>query len=297
MFLLVFQESETDISVGHFAISYFAEQNNHHVFHMVWFLLTLCMYVILFQPGKHYCLSSWLRQNIIQCEISNLMNFIFLNFFNFRHCMCKSSYFRFVDSMVYYGLSLNTSNLGGNDFVNFIVMGGVEIPAFIIGVFILNRVGRKWPQSLSLLLSGAALLLTMAVPEGNEFIITGFFSRVCLVCWIRWMESDGWMKRFTSISHKGGFNMCSTDTGINTALRQNELIGQHETTVQQKPQCISQPVAEPIDCCTTRLTTPPPSLINRVVFVKSLLWYTPGQNFKTIWKILRNQKLFTGISG
>ena len=72
-----------------------------------------------------------------------------------------------MSSIVYYGLSLNSSNLGGNDFVNFVMSGAVEIPAYFIVILILNKVGRKWPQCLTMLLSGAALLLTMAVPEGN----------------------------------------------------------------------------------------------------------------------------------
>lgn len=48
-------------------------------------------------------------------------------------------YLRFVNSGVYYGLSLNTSNLGGNDYLNFLISGAVEIPAYAFLLFSLNR--------------------------------------------------------------------------------------------------------------------------------------------------------------
>jgi OCT family organic cation transporter-like MFS transporter 4/5 len=48
-----------------------------------------------------------------------------------------------VNSGVYYGLSLNTSNLGGNDYLNFLISGAVEVPAYAFLLFSLNRLGRK----------------------------------------------------------------------------------------------------------------------------------------------------------
>ena len=44
---------------------------------------------------------------------------------------------------MYYGLSLNTSNLGGNDYVNFFISGAVEVPAYAFLLISLNRLGRK----------------------------------------------------------------------------------------------------------------------------------------------------------
>lgn len=39
---------------------------------------------------------------------------------------------RFVIAMVYYGLSLNTFILSGNPYLNFLLMGLAEFPAYII---------------------------------------------------------------------------------------------------------------------------------------------------------------------
>ena len=60
----------------------------------------------------------------------------------------------FVNSHVYYGLSLNVKNLGGNMYVNFILAGLVEIPSYILTVFLLNWSGRR--KSLFYFMIGAA---------------------------------------------------------------------------------------------------------------------------------------------
>ncbi|KAB7502241.1 Organic cation transporter protein [Armadillidium nasatum] len=44
-----------------------------------------------------------------------------------------------VNSGVYYGLSLNTSDLGGNDYINFMISGAVEIPGLLFACFIIEK--------------------------------------------------------------------------------------------------------------------------------------------------------------
>ncbi|XP_078490282.1 solute carrier family 22 member 4-like isoform X1 [Ciona intestinalis] len=46
-------------------------------------------------------------------------------------------------SVAYYGLSLNTSNLGGNPYINCFVAASVEIPAYAIVILVLKKIGRK----------------------------------------------------------------------------------------------------------------------------------------------------------
>ena len=50
---------------------------------------------------------------------------------NLFQILLKCQY-RFTNSMIYYGLTLNTSNLGGNPYLNCFIAGAVEIPAYII---------------------------------------------------------------------------------------------------------------------------------------------------------------------
>ena len=49
----------------------------------------------------------------------------------------------FVNSLVYYGLSLNVKNLGGNVYLTFIFAALVEIPSYTITVFLMDRFGRQ----------------------------------------------------------------------------------------------------------------------------------------------------------
>ncbi|KAG7207391.1 hypothetical protein KM043_009046 [Ampulex compressa] len=76
-----------------------------------------------------------------------------------------------VNSGTYYGLSWHASNLGGNDYVNFVISGLVEVPAYTFLIFTLNRWGRKIILCGCMLLSGIALLATLFVPADMPWLI------------------------------------------------------------------------------------------------------------------------------
>lgn len=77
----------------------------------------------------------------------------------------------FVNSATYYGLSWNTSNLGGNDLLNFVISGAVEFPAYTFLLFTLNRWGRRNILCGCMLIAGLMLLLTTAVPESHGYLV------------------------------------------------------------------------------------------------------------------------------
>ncbi|CAD7084046.1 unnamed protein product [Hermetia illucens] len=77
----------------------------------------------------------------------------------------------FTNSATYYGLSWNTSNLGGNDLVNFAIFGAVEIPACLFLLVTLNRWGRRTILCGCMLVAGTMLLLTIAVPSDQNWLI------------------------------------------------------------------------------------------------------------------------------
>eukprot|EP00057_Strongylocentrotus_purpuratus_P021880 XP_011676354.1 PREDICTED: organic cation transporter protein [Strongylocentrotus purpuratus] len=90
-----------------------------------------------------------------------------------------------VNSMVYNGLSLNSSNLGTNDYLAFAISAGVEIPAFIMDVFIIEYFGRKPSLIFCMLLGGVACVSTAFITPGvvlttvamiGKFGITGSFT-------------------------------------------------------------------------------------------------------------------------
>ncbi|XP_012216621.1 organic cation transporter protein [Linepithema humile] len=76
-----------------------------------------------------------------------------------------------VNSGTYYGLSWHASNLGGNDYVNFVISGLVEVPAYTFLIFTLNRWGRKIILCGCMMLSGLALLATLFVPADTPWLI------------------------------------------------------------------------------------------------------------------------------
>lgn len=77
----------------------------------------------------------------------------------------------FANSLTYYGLSWNTSNLGGNDLLNFVIFGAIEIPGYTFLLFTLNRWGRRTILCGCMLFAGVMLLLTIAVPTEQTWLI------------------------------------------------------------------------------------------------------------------------------
>ena len=73
----------------------------------------------------------------------------------------------FVNSGVYYGLSLNTSNLGGNDYLNFLISGAVEVPAYAFLLLSLNKLGRKYVLCGCMLGGGFFMAICAAIPEST----------------------------------------------------------------------------------------------------------------------------------
>ncbi|XP_033106796.1 organic cation transporter protein-like [Anneissia japonica] len=71
-----------------------------------------------------------------------------------------------VNSLVYYGLSLGTSSLGGRDYLAFILSGAVEVPSFIIALPAMNKYGRRPVLCVFMVLGGVACFTSIWVPIG-----------------------------------------------------------------------------------------------------------------------------------
>eukprot|EP00057_Strongylocentrotus_purpuratus_P006088 XP_011660562.1 PREDICTED: organic cation transporter protein [Strongylocentrotus purpuratus] len=94
-----------------------------------------------------------------------------------------------VNSMVYHGLSLNSSNLGTNDYVAFAISGGIEIPAYLVDIVIVEVFGRRLSLFFCMMLGGVACLSTAFIPPGvglttvamiGKFGISGSFTIIYL---------------------------------------------------------------------------------------------------------------------
>ncbi|XP_031343832.1 organic cation transporter protein-like isoform X2 [Photinus pyralis] len=100
-------------------------------------------------------------------------------------CMAKSRklVFRFsivffiwaVNAFVYYGLSLSSTSIGGDKYLNFALVSLVEIPGNTLAWVCINKIGRKWSLAGSLLISGVTCCLTIFVPADMHWLVIVFF--------------------------------------------------------------------------------------------------------------------------
>ncbi|CAG2222323.1 OCTN [Mytilus edulis] len=72
-----------------------------------------------------------------------------------------------VVSMTYYGLSLNTGNLGGDFYMNFFISGLVEFPAYTLSILFLDRIGRKICHLLAMVIGELQWLTTTLAMIGK----------------------------------------------------------------------------------------------------------------------------------
>ncbi|XP_028156490.1 organic cation transporter protein-like [Ostrinia furnacalis] len=76
----------------------------------------------------------------------------------------------FANSVVYYGLSLNTGKLNGNPYFIMFLMGVVELPSYVIIMYFLDRVGHRALISTMMLLGGISCLVVVALPHGSSTV-------------------------------------------------------------------------------------------------------------------------------
>ncbi|OCT73833.1 solute carrier family 22 member 13 [Xenopus laevis] len=78
----------------------------------------------------------------------------------------------FVNSFVYYGLSLNVGSFGLNIYLTQLVFGAVEIPACFGAMFSVQLFGRKPSQMFYLFLGGTVCLIITVIPKNLPIVVT-----------------------------------------------------------------------------------------------------------------------------
>jgi OCT family organic cation transporter-like MFS transporter 4/5 len=76
------------------------------------------------------------------------------------------------NTLVYYGISFNTSELAGDPFLNFSLSVFVELIAIVTCQFTLERFGRKKPYAINMAVTGVALMFIQFVPKEMPYLIT-----------------------------------------------------------------------------------------------------------------------------
>ncbi|XP_033625384.1 organic cation transporter protein-like [Asterias rubens] len=104
---------------------------------------------------------------------------------NMRKKTMNIFYNWFVNSLVYYGLSLGTSSLGIDVYVAAFAFGAVELLGYLSSWFVIERLGRRLPLFLYLLSGGAACTISSIFQPGvaractamiGKFAISGSFN-------------------------------------------------------------------------------------------------------------------------
>ncbi|XP_072437346.1 solute carrier family 22 member 2-like [Chiloscyllium punctatum] len=76
----------------------------------------------------------------------------------------------FSSAVVYLGLVMRLGVIGGNIYINFVISGAVELPAAIIIILVIDRVGRRLPFAGGNFLAGASCLITAFIPDDQFWL-------------------------------------------------------------------------------------------------------------------------------
>ncbi|CAH2047633.1 unnamed protein product, partial [Iphiclides podalirius] len=79
--------------------------------------------------------------------------------------VCTTPFWWIATTLVYYGLSINSTSLSSTMYLNFILTCGIEIPGNFATVLILDRIGRKPTLSGGYFLSAACNFLFVILPK------------------------------------------------------------------------------------------------------------------------------------
>ena len=82
----------------------------------------------------------------------------------------------FINSLCYYGLTLNAPGYGLSTLMNFTINGLLEVPAYAFALFILAYKGRRFPYFTSMILTGTLKKI------GFDILVAFFFNVETVTC-------------------------------------------------------------------------------------------------------------------
>lgn len=74
------------------------------------------------------------------------------------------------NALVYYGLNLNSVNLAGSKYINFMLVCAAEIPGYFITIMVMEKIGRKWSLCGSMVICGLSCLGSEYLPTDDPVI-------------------------------------------------------------------------------------------------------------------------------
>ncbi|NWW38898.1 S22A3 protein, partial [Panurus biarmicus] len=78
----------------------------------------------------------------------------------------------FTSALIYQGLVMRLGIIGGNLYLDFFISGAVELPAALLIIVTIDRVGRRLPFAMSNIVASIACLITAFLPEDIPWLKT-----------------------------------------------------------------------------------------------------------------------------
>lgn len=89
----------------------------------------------------------------------------------------------FCNSLIYYGLSLNTNDWNGDPFINFLLLGLVEFPAYIGCMYLVPLFGHRRALMVTLMGAGIGCLLSILTTYNTHMgIFFASMGKFCVTC-------------------------------------------------------------------------------------------------------------------
>lgn len=86
------------------------------------------------------------------------------------------------NAFISYGISLTSVSLGGNKYINFMVIASAGIPAMLLCYIMLEKLGRRWCLFVSLAVGGSCIIASKILPPAYTIVsITLFFIGKCFI--------------------------------------------------------------------------------------------------------------------
>uniref|UniRef100_A0A8C5IHE3 Solute carrier family 22 member 13 n=1 Tax=Junco hyemalis TaxID=40217 RepID=A0A8C5IHE3_JUNHY len=212
------------------------------IFAFFFLLFDECFCFWLFKAlcGKGYTISCFGRPVVFLCfyiswemlgpnNWTSMLHFLMAATCSVPPCLA----FRFVNSFVYYGLSLNVTNFGLDIYLTQLAFGAVEIPARFACIFTLQRFGRRKTQAVLLVLSGLVCLIITGIPEDQPVATTVLATIGKFAASASFSTSYVYAAElFPTVVRQTGVGLCSVSARVAGILAPLvRLLGQHHRAI------------------------------------------------------------------
>jgi len=107
---------------------------------------------------------------------------------------------RFATSCAFYGLTLNVANVGGNIYINTLIMGAVVIPLYPLMIYLSNKLGRRNLISWSFILAGLFCASMYFIPRGMIlFLLTWSINNSGMYVHQKWLALSSWNELYIKL--------------------------------------------------------------------------------------------------